>query len=497
MGTLKQVALSGYQEAFLRAVAGGGNVALMAGPGTGKTFTSCLVEGALYVAFSKGDQQELEGRIAPGGQAMTAHALGFKILRDTIGRPIKVVSWDSRIAQEASREASSCAEKLISWHKNTLIPLAECVPCIAWPKDVSEGFITEVVGLAHDAVSALLADFTRGRGQFTMSFDDMPYLALRILRRMNATGKTLPWAHELILVDEFQDQSPCQVSLLEELHKGNPGSQMIVVGDIAQAIYGFRGATGENARLFVERIGAQVLPLLLSYRLPKSAVALLQPFWPGLEVPESNPEGSISELPYAKLEENAGPGSFVVSRTNAPLVSLALRFLVSGRKAMVVGKDIGLTLINLLRKIEGKRPFASPDQLVERVEDWSSRECAKVSGKHKGNEEALQKALTDIQDKARVFSALAENVEVAQDVYALIDRLFEDCDPKNADFIRLSTVHKCKGREAKDVYVLTSTFRKGLDYVPGEEEENCVRGVVLSRHKENLFLVAGLPREED
>lgn len=71
------------------------------------------------------------------------------------------------------------------------------------------------------------------------------------------------------------------------------------------------------------------------------------------------------------------------------------------------------------------------------------------------------------------------------------------CNPKNADFIRLSTVHKCKGREAKDVYVLASTFRKGLDFVAGEEEENCVRGVVLSRHKENLFLVSGLPREED
>lgn len=486
--------LSKYQEAFLRAVEEGGNLALLAAPGSGKTFTSLLTKGFLYVAFSKADQEELAGRLRPGqGEARTAHSVGYEVARKAFGGKLIVKGWAE--ADRIKRNAGSLdpslfryVEALIEAHKERLVPLADCVEFVSWPR-VEEGLeeiITACVNVAHKAISELLQALKANRGFVEIGFPDMVYICLK-----------MKWAtprFSKILIDEYQDQSPAQVELMRRLLL--PEGQMILVGDIAQAIYGFRGATVANARSFVEKIGARTLPLNLSYRLPQTAVALLAPFWPNLEVPESNPEGSVQNLPLGKLETTCQAGDFVLSRLNAPLVSVAIRFLCSGRKAMVVGKDIGQTLKNLMGKIEGKRTFKNLNDLLVRVEDWEAREASKVSGK-KGSEKTRDMALQAIADKAKVFRALANNCDQACEVYTQIESLFADCSPSNKDFVRCSTVHKCKGRESANVFVLADTFRNGLSFVPGEEEENCVRGVVLSRHKENLYLVAGLPKDEE
>lgn len=492
MGTLIGMALSCYQETFLKAVETGKNIALLAGPGTGKTFTSLLTKGFMYVAFSKADQEELQGRLKPGqGEARTTHSVGYEVCRKAFGGRLNVKGWATsdriqRLANGLDRSFWGKVEDLVDAAKERLVPLSECVQFVSWPKDCPEAIITECVNVAYAAIRDLLEACKADRGSVDISFADMIYLALQMNWAKPTFGK--------ILVDEFQDQSPAQVELMRRLLL--PGGQMIVVGDYMQAIYSFRGATIPNAREFVERIGAVELPLLLSYRLPQTAVALLQPFWPGLEVPEGNPVGSINELALSKLEQTCEAGDFVISRLNAPLVSIALRFLCSGRKAMVVGRDIGKALVALLRKIEGKRGFASLADLIARVEDWGTRESAKVAGK-KGNEKTRDMALQAVADKVRCFVALSDNCEKPCEVYSLLETLFEDCGPQNKDFIRCSTVHKCKGRESKNVFVLADTFRNGLAFVEGEEEENCVRGVVLSRHKENLYLVQGLPKDEE
>lgn len=502
--TLAERALSRSQEEFLLGVDTGHNIALMSGPGTGKTFTSCLVPFAHFVAFSRDDKAELAGRIPAGSQAVTAHSAGLTVIRG-IYRYIRVnPSCDSNLvaqfgpSQGLDRKDFRYAESLISWSKNTLLKLADCVSAIAWPQDVAEGLITCAVNTAHEAMAHTLRLAKSGQLK-EVGYDDMPWLPVAC----NWAKKSF----ERILVDEFQDQSPCQIELLarlagygvEHLSEGDcpPNyAQIILVGDIAQAIYGFRGATGENARNFIARIGAIELPLMLSYRLPQSAVPLLRPFWPALEVPATNPEGSINSLLLGKLEGTCEAGDFVISRTNAPLVSIAIRFLCSGRKAMVVGRDIGQTLISLLKKIEGKRTFKDHTDFLSRLEDWEARESTKVAGK-KSTEKAREQALQAVADKAKVFRALAGNCESPREIYTQIEALFLDVSATNADFIRCSTVHKCKGREAKNVFILADTFRQGLEFVPGDEEENCVRGVVLSRHKENLYIVSGLPKDEE
>ncbi|HZM32884.1 MAG TPA: ATP-dependent helicase [Burkholderiales bacterium] len=58
-------------------------------------------------------------------------------------------------------------------------------------------------------------------------------------------------AFDHILVDEYQDTNRLQAGILERLKPGGEG--VTVVGDDAQAIYSFRGATVENILAFAER----------------------------------------------------------------------------------------------------------------------------------------------------------------------------------------------------------------------------------------------------
>ena len=67
-------------------------------------------------------------------------------------------------------------------------------------------------------------------------------------------------AFEHILVDEYQDTNRLQAGILERLKPGGEG--VTVVGDDAQAIYSFRGATVENIRNF----RASVVELQENYR---------------------------------------------------------------------------------------------------------------------------------------------------------------------------------------------------------------------------------------
>jgi len=64
-------------------------------------------------------------------------------------------------------------------------------------------------------------------------------------------------AFDHILVDEYQDTNRLQAGILERLKPGGEG--VTVVGDDAQAIYSFRGATVENILAFARRSSCVVL----------------------------------------------------------------------------------------------------------------------------------------------------------------------------------------------------------------------------------------------
>jgi DNA helicase-2/ATP-dependent DNA helicase PcrA len=93
----------------------------------------------------------------------------------------------------------------------------------------------------HEQVGTLFSAFVnRKRALGLLDFDDL-LLFWRAAVEDDALGATLAACYDHVLVDEFQDVNLLQLDVLRGLRRSDP--RVTMVGDDAQAIYGFRGAS--------------------------------------------------------------------------------------------------------------------------------------------------------------------------------------------------------------------------------------------------------------
>jgi ATP-dependent exoDNAse (exonuclease V) beta subunit len=84
-----------------------------------------------------------------------------------------------------------------------------------------------------------------------LDYDDMERYMLELLKR-DDVREDIRSSYEYLFVDEFQDSSPIQVQIFDELSKLM--KQSYWVGDYKQAIYGFRGTDTELVKAVVDSI---------------------------------------------------------------------------------------------------------------------------------------------------------------------------------------------------------------------------------------------------
>lgn len=102
------------------------------------------------------------------------------------------------------------------------------------------------------------------RSQGAVDLDDLLLLPLRLLREFPEVKAYYQDLFTYILVDEYQDTNPIQYQFLRELA---PPASLFVVGDDAQAIYGFRGSDITNILHFEKDFpDAEIITLEQNYR---------------------------------------------------------------------------------------------------------------------------------------------------------------------------------------------------------------------------------------
>ncbi len=100
-----------------------------------------------------------------------------------------------------------------------------------------------------EAIAELFRDFTtRKRRSGVLDFDDL-LLCWRALLAHSELGPQLSRRFSYVLVDEYQDVNSLQVDIVRLL--APQGKGLTVVGDPAQAIYGFRGSAPVHLRSLV------------------------------------------------------------------------------------------------------------------------------------------------------------------------------------------------------------------------------------------------------
>ncbi|UQS81498.1 helicase-exonuclease AddAB subunit AddA [Bombilactobacillus folatiphilus] len=104
----------------------------------------------------------------------------------------------------------------------------------------------QMVAKLIEVEQAFLTTFqAKKRFQHSLDFNDLEHYALKILQA-DYRGKLVArdYYHDLfgeILIDEYQDTNPLQEAIIQQFKRLEPGN-LYMVGDVKQAIYGFRQA---------------------------------------------------------------------------------------------------------------------------------------------------------------------------------------------------------------------------------------------------------------
>lgn len=114
-----------------------------------------------------------------------------------------------------------------------------------------------------DALSRRYAE--RKRDLNLMDFDDLLSHWKSLLLAQPEVRAEMGRRYRFILVDEYQDTNLLQADIVDLMAEGH--RNVLAVGDDAQSIYSFRGASFENILSFPERYaGAQIHKLTVNYR---------------------------------------------------------------------------------------------------------------------------------------------------------------------------------------------------------------------------------------
>ncbi|WP_353118515.1 UvrD-helicase domain-containing protein [Nitratidesulfovibrio sp.] len=221
-------------------------VLVLAGPGTGKTRTLVgrvlhLVETGidarriLAVTFTRRAAAEMDERLAtalgegaPLPRTDTLHALAFEYWHRATPTPPVLLSEEAARRVFAEANPDEPAQRLRE----------------AW----------EAIGVCREKMRSCLAEHAPLLARYTdqkaaWNLADYTDLLEFWLDQVQNSIYASPWRH--VLVDEIQDLSPLQLTLVRALAPRG-GAGFFGIGDPDQSIYGFRGAHGDVAAFLRE-----------------------------------------------------------------------------------------------------------------------------------------------------------------------------------------------------------------------------------------------------
>lgn len=309
----KSLDLESLNEPQRQAVMHGeGPLLVLAGPGSGKTFTitqrilylievlKVPPEEILVITFTKEAAlsmqrrfQKLSDRSLPVNFG-TFHSVFYQILRKSNPSHIRQILGESQkknlllpimkkyMEKEQAKENCLSFLNAISFYKNI---------------GSMEAALNKINEDYRDIFSRIFQEYENQRKKASgIDFDDMVYECREMLQK-NVSARA-EWRRRFshILMDEFQDINPMQYQVIKLL-SGSPHN-LFAVGDDDQSIYGFRGSRPACMKAFEKEFCAERILLDINYRSRPPIVKA------SLKVIRENKERFLKEL--RSVEEGAG-----------------------------------------------------------------------------------------------------------------------------------------------------------------------------------------------
>ncbi len=301
----------------------------------------------------------------------------------------------------------------------------------------------------------------------------------------------------VLVIDEAQDMDVHEFELIKALMEHNEEMRVIAVGDDDQNIYEFRGASSQYLEQFILEHKALKVELVENYRSKANLVEFTNHFARKIThrlketpvVPHSSEMGLVSVVKYScsnliepvvkSISSTDLKGTTcVLTHTNSEALQITGLLLHEGLPAKLIQSNEGFSLYNLaeiryfieqLRFTEDKYTISEDNWKAAKRKLWDNfKESTKIDV-----------CINLIKD----FELSNPKKKYRSDLEVFVkESKLEDFISTNGETIFVSTIHKAKGKEFDNVFLMLNNFTADSDAKKRELY------VAMTRAKQNLAI---------
>lgn len=488
--------------------------------GTGKTtLLEHLVRGTttqnmILVAFNRDIRAEMQERIIQKNiEALTSNAMGRRAIIATYAR--------SKTEDKPGQKLRGIVEELIpmSFDADQDALVAEKRNALFRMYDKSMSYILDIRDeeLLVDMAATLDIDERTARDVFPLMAKarERSVAMLPLIHSLSeqiwapsqipAIGKKMP-KQDIVAVDEAQDLALGNQLLIELA--SHDETIVIIVGDIRQAIYAWRGADAASMSNLAKMFGGALeFDLTLTRRCSIAVTREAQMLVGDKYQTASTEEGSVSVIATEVYEQELRPGDMVLARTHAFLVPEAFKAIRMGIPVNYLGRDIGANITGLITQATRKTGSDDIGEMLVVLEDKIATSMNRIVERKlaRANTYFAEEAHQLLVDRVDIIRAVSEQdgVEDTLDIIRAINELV-NAKAERSTAITFGTGYGAKGLESERVFIVGTdklphpkvVEAAGLG-VPGaaerlEQEFNLIY-VMITRAIKHLFWVGSRP----
>lgn len=301
----------------------------------------------------------------------------------------------------------------------------------------------------------------------------------------------------VLVIDEAQDMVEEEYNLIISLMEQNEEMRVIAVGDDDQNIYEFRGASSKYLEQFITVNRAVKHELIENYRSKKNIVDFTNQFVQKINhrlkntpiIAKLMDEGKVKLIQYTSnnliiplvneiISSELTGTSCVLTKTNDEALQISGLLLKHGIQSKLIQTNDSFNLFNLdeVRFLVNQLK-TQEDVFVISDDLWDSAKSELLIKYHKSDKlEICNNLIKDFEltnPKRKFFSDLESFIRESK---------LEDFYNNKGETIYVSTIHKAKGKEFDNVFLMLE------NYNPTSDSAKRLLYVAMTRAKQNLTI---------
>lgn len=478
-----------------------GNAIIDARAGTGKStlIEHCIreiysrkpSEKVIYFAFNKTIVESMKKRFGdefPNLVITTCHSFGLKIIKENLGNSVTLNEYkylskfDEWMADEDSDDFILLSDNDRLKYRANVRKLVDYARYNKCQKEKEIERISEKYGLRLVYNEAYIVEKLLKWGSShtdTIDYTDMIWLPCENV--MNTRG-----LYNFMFVDEAQDLSPIEQELVYKCLDKRRG-RSVIVGDRYQAINAWAGADEIAFDRYAKYKNTRQFSLTVCQRCSKSVIREAQKIVPSIVARENAVEGSVSRYVSEMAPQD---GDMVLCRLNLPLIEYYEFLLKSGKKAYICESSASEHLVDEIEQCVSDDVDKNMENdgivpsLYNRLFDSIEKEMTRhgISA-----QEAIERSqsITNEYDTIRTIETLSSSDMKKNELIDKINGIFNN---PSVEGIKLSSMHRAKGEEADNVFILCPSLMNSRLVSEDWEiiQEKNLEYVMITRAKDSL-----------